>query len=163
MSLVLHICPVCGEQVVPFPDGDESCYHAEYGGDIRPVEVAAVPDPADLRARTALALFRLQEDRRDAAFREAARRWYENLSVADRFWEDSRRKRVRREQVEAMRPFDRTVAMLADSWGGDLMRQLYRDDPLLDWIKHPWPKPDALDVWLSEDSRVPQVAEALGL
>jgi len=105
----------------------------------------------------------LQEDRREADFRLAARRWYENLSVADRFWEDERRKRVRREELAAMTPLERAAASMFDGmWTAALTRQLYSDRPML-WSFSLDPPAEALDDWLAEDGRVPEVAAALGL
>jgi hypothetical protein len=162
----VRICPVCLEQVEPDPDGDVSCWH--YGTSVEALEVDAYPFLDQLRSKRALALFRLQTDIREHEFAEAEKRWYEGLDVAGRFWEDSRRKRVAREQrkaweerIAAARPFDRTMMRLMDAWQSDLERSLFSSSPLLDWIRHPWPKPDALDVWLAEDGPMPEVEAAL--
>lgn len=75
-SYELLICPVCGSQVEPDYEEGRTCFHEDYGGYIEPVEVDAVPDAEQLRSRQALARFRLQEDRREAAFKLAERRWF---------------------------------------------------------------------------------------
>lgn len=161
----MQICPKClGLMTVGYEYGP-SCEGCSYAGE--PVEVPFDPDGSmeEFRVRrdglVALERFKLAQIEREDDFRLAARRWYDNLSVADRFWEDSRRKRVRREQMEAASPMERSLMRLMEwGWDSSLTRQLYRDDPLLDWIKHPWPKPDALDVWLAEDGAMPEVKAA---
>lgn len=157
----LSICPVCGDQVEPDYEEGRTCFHEEFGGYVEPVEVDALPDAAQLQSRQALALFRLQEDRREADFRLAARRWYENLSVADRFWEDERRKRVRQQEIEAMSPMGRAMASMVDDYTGSLIAQMKAG--LIAQMKgRSLPSPD-LDNWLAEESDIAEVTEALGL
>lgn len=154
----VRLCPVCLEQL----EDEEACWHGEYGGAVEAIAVVAVADQAHLNSQRGLALFRLQEDRRDADFAEGERRWYENLSVADRFWEDERRKKLRREQLAAMSPMDRAFVSMVSGWGPSLARQLYSDRPLLLFGPQQLP-PDALDDWLAGEGGVPEVAEALAL
>lgn len=157
----LHICPVCFAPASADEYADEpACWHEEYGP-VEAIVVSAEPDAAQLRARRALALFRLQEERRERDFRVAEERWYENLSVADRFWEDSRRKRIRREELKAAAPMERAMMSMLDGWKDNLEQQLFSERPLLDFFRK-GPPPDALDSWLADvDRRMPEVAEAL--
>lgn len=168
--VVARICPVCLEQVEPDPDGDILCWH--YGTSIEPVEVDAYPFLDELRSKRALALFRLQTDIREHELAEAEKRWYEGLSVADRFWEDSRRKRVRREEAEARRaqmprPFDAPGSMVSfnaamrDIWTAELVTADPNRQFFTDWIRYP--SAAALDDWLARDGEIPEVAAALGL
>lgn len=157
-SFTILICPACGEGVEVDHEGDPH-FHTDWGGYVEPVEVDAVPDQVQVRSRVALARFRLQEDCREAAFRQAEQDWYRNLSVADRFWEDQRRIRRRRESLAAMRPFDRTMAMLTDTWMGSaaMTRQLFSD------YRFSWagPRADELDRWLAADGPMPEVTAAV--
>lgn len=163
--MTAKVCPKClGFMEVDYEYGP-SCGGCDFTGE--PVEVPFDPSRsmeefvAKRDSLIALERFKLAQIEREDDFREAERRWYANLSVADRFWEDSRRKRVREEQIAAARPFDRTMMRMMDAWSmPGIERQLFRNDPLLDWIEHPWPKPDALDVWLSEDGPMPEVEAA---
>lgn len=166
----MRICPVCLEQVEQDSDGDDRHWH--YGTAVEPVEVEAYPFLSDFESKVGLARFRLQEDQREHDFAEAERRWYDNLSVADRFWEDSRRKRVKREETEARRAETKqrfgsgVLAMeevLRETWTGatiDTAMQMHRQ-VFRGYLAYP--TADALDDWLASEDGVPQVAEALGL
>lgn len=83
-------------------------------------------------------------------------------SVAGRFWLASRRKaqrdRARRRWLADASPLARALERLNDVW---IETETQRSDTLLDWLLHPWPRPDALDRWLAEDGPLPEVEEAL--
>jgi hypothetical protein len=158
----LLICPVCLEQVEWDREEGSACFHAEYGH-VEAIEVSADPDQAQLTIRKGLALFRLQEDRREAAFRQADRDWYANLSVADRFWHDQRVDRDRREAqarrlaslAPGVRRMEETMRQVWSSSLLDAQLSLGRN------IFAPF-KPRELDDWFAEEG-MPDVTEALGL
>lgn len=164
-----RVCPKClSFMEVDYAHGP-SCSGCDFTGE--PVDVPFDPDRPmeEFRMRrdglVALERFKLAQIEREDDFRLAAQRWYENLSVADRFWEDSRRKRVRNEELARMKPMARTMAMMMDGWRDGLLSSLYgRDTPLLALLNGEGPnRGNLLDEWLSEDGPILQVTEALGL
>lgn len=165
LKTVALICPVCLEQLEPDEDSDGRHFH--YGTSVEPIEVETYPYLVDLRSKRDLALFRLQTDIRDHAFRVGEERWYGNLSVKDRFWEDQRRIRVRREELErkwagfpkGQRGLASVMAeTMQEVWGTDFMRrQLYGS-----FILGPRePRADDLDIWLAEGPPIKEVEAAL--
>lgn len=79
--------------------------------------------------------------------------------VSEEFWAEQKARRSRREEIAAMpRKFERFGALLADVWTTDNLMAVMTDGPLLFRSQ-----PDALDQWLAEDGRVPEVYEALGI
>lgn len=159
------LCPVCLEQVAE-PDYEYgSDDHTHDGVDVETIEVDPLASEAELRSHQDLALFRLEQESRGPAFAQAERDWYDNLSVADRFWEDSRRKRVERERREA-RPklkgagaFERA---LADVWTGEAMNaMLFAQGSFLDQINRN--RGNDLDEWLASERPILGVAATLGV
>lgn len=165
--VILLICPKCRGQVEESYEDGLCCTECWRTGEPVRVELD-LDEPADVIRRkvdslVALERFKLAQVEREDEFRQAERDWYENLSVADRFWEDSRRKRVRREELAAMRPLDRAFSSMMDMWRPGLIRQLYTDSPLLDLLNERGPPADALDTWLAQDGAMPEIDVALGL
>lgn len=153
----LRVCPVCLTQM----EDDECCWHDEFRNAITPIGVRVDLDAADLQAKRGLALFRLEQLRRESDFAAAERRWYENLSVADRFWEDVRRDKARR-QAQAARlaripsTLGRFEEIMRSAWSEELVTRQFFGGDIFAW------RPPDLDDWLAEDG-LPEVAKALGL
>lgn len=158
MPFTIAICPVCREQINWDDDVSPGCTHLEYGGWVDAIEVDVTPDVDQLRSRCDLAVFRLQEDRREQAFRDAERAWYANLSVADRFWEDQRRKRVHREGLADLPRMDAINSVIQETWQGAAFDALFS---ARSYVYSRAPSPDALDEWLVRDG-VPEVETVLG-
>jgi hypothetical protein len=114
MTYKILICPVCAEQVDDDPYEGARCYHAEYGN-VEPVEVSVAIDAAEFASRRGLALFRLQEDKREIAFREAERRWFASLPKEERA-------RIKAERRAQMSPMGRLLDDMVESMVEDARR-----------------------------------------
>lgn len=158
LKTVALICPVCLEQLEPDEDSDGRHFH--YGTSVEPIEVDTYPYLAELKSKRDLALFRLQTDIRDHAFKVGEERWYGNLSVEDRFWEDQRREKARRERRARMSKVELALTQMVEWQVEDLERHLKRPHPILDFVPR-GPKPDALDTWLASEDPLPEIEAAL--
>lgn len=159
LTYTLLLCPVCLEQVEHDPEYGAGCYHEEYGGNVDAIEVEVLSlDRMDLYPKRDLALFRLQEDRREADFRLAEQRWYDSLSVADRFWEDERRKRVRREEGAGASSLSGFMRVMQEAWNPEELKAMMGRQLFIGVVPV-----RGLDEWLAEDGSIREVSEALGL
>lgn len=113
-SYELLICPVCLKQVEWDAEYGSTCYHDEYG-EVEAVRVEA--EPKGLTPARHLALFRLQEQKREVSFREAERRWFANLPQEER-------ERIDAERLAKMTSFDRMMDQALKSMIEDSKRSL---------------------------------------
>jgi len=104
------ICPVCLEQVADDPEYGSSCYHDEYG-EVDAIRVMA--EPQGLVPARGLALFKLQENKRELAFREAERRWFANLPREERDRREAERRASMTPSARMME--DALKSMIADT------------------------------------------------
>lgn len=117
MSYEILVCPVCLQQMEHDPEYGSDCYHDEYGGSVEAIRLTV--EPQNLSLTRDLALFRLQDAKREAAFKLAERRVYEKLSQEEK-------DRLKAERWAKMSPMEKALHQQLEGQRESLLSQLSR-------------------------------------